>query len=101
MTPKEIGQRIKLAREQKELNQKELADKIQVHPATIKRYEDGFIQKIKMPIIQSIAIALSVNPMWLIGKSEYINSPDMIENWSLSSISMTTFSLLKQKKSRC
>lgn len=86
MTPKEIGQRIKLAREQKELNQKELADKIQVHPATIKRYEDGFIQKIKMPIIQSIAIALSVNPMWLIGKSEYINSPDMIENWNQSVI---------------
>ena len=54
MTPKEIGERIKIARESKELNQKELAEKIQVHPATIKRYEDGFIQKIKMPIIQSI-----------------------------------------------
>lgn len=86
MTPKEIGERIKIARESKELNQKELAEKIQVHPATIKRYEDGFIQKIKMPIIQSIAIALSVNPMWLLGKSEFMQTSDMIENWNQSDI---------------
>lgn len=68
MTNIEIGQRIKLARERASLNKKELAHKIQVADSTIKRYEDGDIKKIKMPIIESIAGALHVNPMWIIGK---------------------------------
>ena len=39
-----------------------------------------------MPIIQSIAIALSVNPMWLLGKSEFMQTSDMIETWNQSDI---------------
>lgn len=68
MTNIEIGNRIRIAREKKGLNKKELAQKIQVADSTIKRYEDGDIKKIKMPIIESIANTLHINPMWIIGK---------------------------------
>ena len=69
MTNKEIGKRIQVARTSAGLNKKELAQKIKVADSTIKRYEDGEIIKIKMPIIESIAYATAVNPMWIIGKS--------------------------------
>lgn len=70
MTNKEIGKRIQVARTSAGLNKKELAQKIKVADSTIKRYEDGEIIKIKMPIIESIAYATAVNPMWIIGKSD-------------------------------
>ncbi|MCI7043351.1 MAG: helix-turn-helix domain-containing protein [Lachnospiraceae bacterium] len=70
MTNKEIGKRIETARVSAGLNKKELAQKIKVADSTIKRYEDGEITKIKMPIIESIAYATAVNPMWIIGKSD-------------------------------
>lgn len=70
MTNKEIGKRIEIARINAGLNKKELAQKIKVADSTIKRYEDGAISKIKMPIIESIAYATAVNPMWIIGKTD-------------------------------
>lgn len=66
----EIGKRIKEAREEKGLTKSELALRVKVADSTIKRYEDGEIEKIKIPIIESIANALQVNPMWIIGRSE-------------------------------
>lgn len=66
----EIGKRITKAREFAKLTKKDLAEKIQVSPSTIGRYEDGSIEKIKIPIIHSIASALNIDPMWLIGRSD-------------------------------
>ncbi len=85
MTNKEIGNRIRFARENANLNKKELAQKIKVADSTIKRYEDGEINKIKMPIIESIANVLNVNPMWIIGKSNNIekNNSSEIDNFVL------------------
>ena len=65
-----IGKRIREAREDKGWLMSELASKIMVANSTITRYEEGTIQKIKMPIIQAIANALDVNPMWIIGKTD-------------------------------
>ena len=48
----------------------EVASKVGVAKSTILRYEKGTITKIKLPIIESIANALSVNPNWIIGNSE-------------------------------
>lgn len=79
----EIGKRIEIARKKAGLNKKELALKIQVHPSTIGHYEDGSIAKIKMPIISSIALALHVNPMWILGKSKFINEADMVNDFTL------------------
>ena len=70
MTNQEVGRRIREARESKRIMQKELAEKAGVAPSTILRYEQGKIKQIKLPIIQSIANILGVNPSWLIGKSE-------------------------------
>nr|DAF69092.1 MAG TPA: helix-turn-helix domain protein [Bacteriophage sp.] len=66
----EIGKRIKEAREERGFTKTELASRINVADSTIKRYEDGEIERIKIPIIESIAKALQVNPMWIIGRSE-------------------------------
>ena len=73
MDNKKIGNRITKARELNSLNKKELAKRIGVADSTIKRYEDGEIEKIKLPIIESIANVLNVNPMWIIGKSDDMN----------------------------
>lgn len=79
MTNKEIGKRIQIARVNAGLNKKELAQKIKVADSTIKRYEDGEITKIKMPIIESIAYATIVNPMWIIGKSDDMEWKEYLE----------------------
>lgn len=70
LTPKEIGKRISESRKNKGMTQKDLSEIVGVHPATIKRYEDRFIQNAKMPVIKSIGEALDVHPMWLLGKIE-------------------------------
>lgn len=76
MDNKEIGLRIMSAREAANLTKKDLASKVHVANSTIMRYEKGQINKIKMPIIEAIANALDVNPLWLLGKSnvQSINS---------------------------
>lgn len=71
MTPKEIGMRISATREDVGITRKELAERIQVAASTITRYEKGTISKIKIPVIGAIARALNVNPLWIIGESEY------------------------------
>jgi transcriptional regulator with XRE-family HTH domain len=77
-----IGKRIEEARETRGLMRKELADQIKVAASTITRYEKGEIAKIKMPIIESIAHVLQVNPMWIIGKSDFKETKDMLSSWN-------------------
>ena len=67
---KRIGERIKERREEMNLSAWEVAEQLGLSKATIHRYESGEIKKIKLPIIESIASILKVNPDWLIGKSE-------------------------------
>lgn len=69
MNEKEIGVRIKQARELRDMTLQDIADKIGIAKSTVQRYETGAIKKAKLPVLQSIANALSVNPSWLIGKS--------------------------------
>lgn len=70
---KEIGNRIKEKRIEKGLTLKELGDKIGVASSTILRYENGEINTIKLPIIESIAKVLEVDPAWIVLKS---NNPE-------------------------
>lgn len=70
---KEIGKRIRLKRLEKDLTLKDLADMVGVDSSTISRYEKGRIEKIKMPVIESIANVLNINPSWLVLKSENPN----------------------------
>ena len=70
MNEKEIGLRIKKARELRDMTLQDVANHVGIAKSTVQRYEAGQIIKIKLPVIQSIAVALSVNPSWIIGKSD-------------------------------
>ena len=76
MTNKEIGQRIADTRIAKDLTMDDIAQKIGVAKSTIQRYEIGTIKKLKLPVIESIASALDVNPNWLIGKTNDPTPPE-------------------------
>jgi len=67
---KKIGERIREKRIEKGLTLKQLGDLVGVDSSTILRYEKGEIKKIKLPVIESIAYALNVDPAWLALKSE-------------------------------
>lgn len=77
MTNKEIGNRIKYARELRDTTLDDIARKVGVAKSTVQRYENGKIQSIKLPVVESIAYALNVNPAWIIGKSEEL---EIIQN---------------------
>ena len=85
MDIKEIGLRIKEAREDCKITRKELADKISVAASTVSRYESGLIESPKVPVLESIARALEVNPMWIIGKSNFKQTEQMIQDWNKNS----------------
>ncbi len=69
-SPIEIGTRISSARSIKSMTLEEVASKVGVAKSTILRYEKGTIEKIKLPVIESIAHALDVDPNWLIGNTD-------------------------------
>jgi len=66
----EIGKKIEYARNLRGLTHEEIGKRVGVAKSTIQRYEKGKIKSIKTPVVQSIALALSVNPLWVIGKSD-------------------------------
>ena len=69
MTNMEIGSRISECRREAGMTMDALAKSVGVAKSTIQRYEAGKIEKVKLPVIESIANALNVNPSWIIGKS--------------------------------
>lgn len=97
MNNKEIGKRIKDARESKKMSKAELASIIKVAPSTIARYEDGEFKKMKMPIIESIANALDVNPMWIIGKSE-TKERNIAQEYKLEDVYFSFAKEMQEKK---
>lgn len=66
----EIGKRIKLCREKREMTQGELGERLGLNKSTIQRYETGQIAKIKLPILESIAAELEVSAEYLALKSD-------------------------------
>ncbi len=75
MTNIEIGKRIKYARDLRKATLEDVAQKVGVTKSTIQRYENGKINAIKIPVVESIAIALNVNPSWIVGKSDNMELP--------------------------
>lgn len=75
MTNIEIGNRIKDARNLRNVTLDDIAKKVGVAKSTIQRYENGKINTIKIPVVESIALALNVNPSWIVGKSEEMELP--------------------------
>lgn len=65
----ELGRRIRQRRQELEKTQGDIASQIGVAVSTIQRYEAGTIERPKLPVIEAIANAISVNPDWLVGKT--------------------------------
>lgn len=66
MDNKKIGNRIKTRRKELNLTLKQIADIVGVASSTIQRYENGTISQLKLPVLESIAKALDINPTWLV-----------------------------------
>lgn len=75
MTNAEIGDRIKYARDLRSATLDDIARKVGVTKSTVQRYENGKINTIKIPVVESIAVALNVNPSWIVGKSDVMELP--------------------------
>lgn len=71
----EIGKRIKSAREALGFTQEDLGKVLGMNKSTVQRYETGKVSKIKLPVIQSMAEVLLVNPAWLSLKSDDKDPP--------------------------
>lgn len=67
LNSKEIGNRIKKAREKADMSLNDVALKLGVNKSTILRYENGEISKVKAPIIEALAKVLRVSPHYLLG----------------------------------
>ena len=62
-----VGARLKQAREKQHITLEEAGKKVGVHKSTILRWENGETEKIKLPIIETLANYYGVNPLWLMG----------------------------------
>ncbi len=78
MTNAEIGNRIRHARDLRAATLDDIAQKVGVTKSTVQRYENGKINNIKIPVVESIATALGVNPAWIIGKSDVMELPSHV-----------------------
>jgi transcriptional regulator with XRE-family HTH domain len=76
MKNEEIGRRIHERRKALNISVVDIAAYTGLSKATIHRYENGEIQNIKLPVLETIASILNVNPLWLIGKSENMERMD-------------------------
>lgn len=70
MDSKQVGKRIKERRTELGRTLQEVADEVKVNKSTIQRYESGNVVDLKLPVIESIAKYLNVDPLWIIGKIE-------------------------------
>ena len=65
-----IGERLKIAREERNVSIAELAEALDLNKTTIYRYETGAFKRIKPSTLGAIAEYLNVNPDYLIGASD-------------------------------
>ena len=61
------GKIIKALRKQRHLSAEEIAEKLNVHPSTVYRWEKGDIEKIPYQILTPLANILKVSPLDLLG----------------------------------
>lgn len=65
-----IGQRIKAQREKKGLSLQDVADRLAVNRSSVMRWENGDINRIKLPFIEKLAQILEISPGYLMGYIE-------------------------------
>lgn len=62
-----VGSRLKEARERSKITLELAGNKVGVHKSTVLRWENGETEKIKLPILETLAAYYNVNPVWLMG----------------------------------
>lgn len=62
-----IGEKIKLLRQSKNMTLADLGEKVGVGKSTIRKWEEGIISNMGQDKLSKIAIALNVTPSYLIG----------------------------------
>ena len=62
-----VGARLKQARESRHITLEEAGNRVGVHKSTVLRWENGETEKIKLPVIESLASFYNVDPVWLMG----------------------------------
>ena len=65
-----VGQRIKRQREQKGLSLQDVADRLAVNRSSVMRWENGEINRIKLPFVEKLAQILETSPGYLMGYTE-------------------------------
>ena len=97
-----VGARLKQARELRHITLEEAGKKVDVHKSTVLRWESGETEKIKLPIIETLASYYNVNPVWLMGYDVPMeNTEDMLKKIGaipLSDISTTKIPVLGKVK---
>lgn len=97
MDRKIIGERLKYARDElRGMSLQDVAEASGVARSTVQRYETAKIQNIKLPVVESFARVLNVNPAWLIGESDDMEIPST--NFIDTSLFPNIFPLPKTKK---
>lgn len=72
-----IGQRIKQRRKELGISADDLGEKLGVARSTVFRYENGFIEKVPVDVIKTIANALHTTPEYLMGWEEIQKNNDI------------------------
>lgn len=62
-----VGDRIKARRKELGMSAEALAKALNVSPATMYRYESGYIDKLPSTFLEPLSVALSTTPQWLLG----------------------------------
>lgn len=62
-----VGNRLRQAREEKDISLEEAGNKVGVNKSTVLRWENGMTEKFKIPTLEILAEFYGVNPSWLMG----------------------------------
>ena len=79
-----IGERLKKAREDRNVSTAELAEALGLNATTVYRYETGAFKRIKPSTLGAIAEYLNVNPDYLIGTSDIKHTVKEVEDLASS-----------------
>lgn len=74
----DVGQKIKVLREEKGMTLEELGDKVGVGKSTVRKWEAGIIANMRRDKIAKIADALGTSPAYLMGWEEESNTADTL-----------------------
>lgn len=99
-----IGQRMKLRRQEINLSAERLAEKLGVSKTTIYRYEKGEIEKFPIELVEPIAKALRTTPAYIMGwevKNDINTIYDQLEDSRQRKVySFAKYELEEQNKSK-